>query len=398
MFIRNIETFDVKHFSSSDEYSYSSEFEVEERSGFSNNKKVYPQVNLRECESRKRDSSSARERRYFLKREGDGDKSRCRTSISSDASRERVARHGKIGHLKPEKFDGSTCFETFLVQFDNCAQFNRWNETEKLHYLRWSLKGSAAQMLWGAGDMSFKQLVSRLRSRFGSSDMSFICLIWRSNESLRELAQDIRRLMMLSYFGDKSAMAERLAKEYFVAALEDPDLELKVGEREPQTLDSALKTAQRLEVFRNAVRQRRQRAARHVSKLPDSWSDVAVEHVAKIEHDISKKDIPNIEPTTRTQQKSGKDRPKVTTKKERKERAKQNRVAAVSDSDSWRSDLLKKVQELELAQQAVEANTKKIAAENEALNKEVKRLRRIEQLCAVPAPPPPLSFTDDRRN
>lgn len=132
--------------------------------------------------------------------------------------------------------------------------------------------------------------------------------------------------------------------------------------------------------------------------MPDSWSDVAVEHVAKIEHDISKKDIPNIEPTTRTQQKSGKDRPKVTTKKERKERAKQNRVAAVSDSDSWRSDLLKKVQELELAQQAAEANTKKIAAENEALNKEVKRLRRIEQLCAVPAPPPPLSFTDDRRN
>jgi len=156
--------------------------------------------------------------------------------------------------LKPEKFDGSTCFETFLVQFDNCAQFNRWNETEKLHYLRWSLKGSAAQMLWGAGDMSFKRLVSRLRSRFGSSDMSFICLIWRSNELLRELAQDIRRLMMLSYPGDKSAMAERLAKEYFVAALEDPDLELKVGEREPQTLDSALKTAQRLEVFRNAVR------------------------------------------------------------------------------------------------------------------------------------------------
>jgi len=43
------------------------------------------------------------------------------------------------GRMKPEKYDGSTCFETFLVQFNNCAQFNQWDEMEKLHYLRWSL-------------------------------------------------------------------------------------------------------------------------------------------------------------------------------------------------------------------------------------------------------------------
>ena len=87
---------------------------------------------------------------YSRKGEGDGEKSHCRTSISTDTSTDRLVRRRKIGHLKPEKFDGTTCFETFLVRFDNCAQFNRWDETEKLHYLRWSLKGSAAQMLWGA--------------------------------------------------------------------------------------------------------------------------------------------------------------------------------------------------------------------------------------------------------
>ena len=362
-------------------YSYDSETEVEERNGFNNNKRVSRQ-------------GSAREKRDFLKREGDGEKSHDRTSIASDTSSDGVVRHRKIGHLKPEKFDGSTCFETFLVQFDNCAQFNRWNETEKLHYLRWSLKGSAAQMLWGAGDMSFKRLVSRLRSRFGSSDMEeryqaeLQCRRRRSNESLRELAQDIRRLMMLSYPGDRSVMAERLAKEYFVAALEDPDLELKVREREPQTLDSALKTAQRLEVFRNAVRPRRQRAARQIVELPDSWSDVSVEHVAKIENDLPKTDIANIELTTPTQRNGGKDRPKVTKKKEHKKRAEENRAAAVSNNDSWKGDLLKKVHELELAQQGAEATTKKIAAENEALNKEVERPRHIEHLRAVPAPPP----------
>ena len=75
-------------------------------------------------------------------------------------------RYGKKsgGYMKPEKFIGTSCFETFLVQFDNCAKFNCWSETDKLQYLRWSLTGTAAQMLWGTEDMSFQQLVAKLRS------------------------------------------------------------------------------------------------------------------------------------------------------------------------------------------------------------------------------------------
>ena len=46
--------------------------------------------------------------------------------------------------------------------------------------------------------------------------------------------------MMLAYPGDRSAMAERMAKEHFICALDDPELELKVKEKKPQTLDSAL--------------------------------------------------------------------------------------------------------------------------------------------------------------
>jgi len=57
------------------------------------------------------------------------------------------------------------------VQFNNCAQFNRWNNSEKLHYLRWSLTGVAAQMLWETEDMSYRRLLAKLRSRFGSLDM-----------------------------------------------------------------------------------------------------------------------------------------------------------------------------------------------------------------------------------
>jgi len=183
--------------------------------------------------------------------------------------------------MKPEKFNGTTCFETFLVQFNDCLQYNQWDDRDKLLYLRWSLTGIAAQMLWGTEKMSYQQLVERLRSRFGSLDMEekyqteVQCRRRRPDGSLRELAQDIRRLMMLAYPGDRSAMAERLAKEHIICALEDPELELKVREKEPQTLDSALKAAQRLEVFKSAVRQRnnaRQRLARKVTETAELTS------------------------------------------------------------------------------------------------------------------------------
>ena len=275
-------------------------------------------------------------------------------------------RRHKKGYMKPEKYDGSTCFETFLAQFQNCAEYNEWDECEKLSYLKWCLKGSAAQMLWGAQDMTYKKLVLRLRSRFGSADHEeryqsvLQCRRRRQNESLGELAQDIRRLMMLSYPGDQSPIAESLAKEHFIVALEDPELELKVREREPRTLDSALKVAQRLEVFRTAVRQPRLCDVRQVT---ENQKEPFIETVAKVERDV----------------------PKAAALESREVH---RETSGENVQDSWRENLLKRVKELEQAQQASEANTKKLIADNEVLNKEVERLRHVEHLRAVPAPPP----------
>jgi len=163
-------------------------------------------------------------------------KYRYETDNQNDISPERYyskhrygSSHRSLGWMKPEKFDGTSCFETFLVQFNNCAQFNRWDDVDKLHYLCWSLTGPAAQMLWGTEEMSFCQLIARLRSRFGSLEMEekyqaeLQCRKRSAGESLRELAQDIRRLMILAYSDDRSPMSERLAKEHFIAAINDPE-------------------------------------------------------------------------------------------------------------------------------------------------------------------------------
>ena len=72
----------------------------------------------------------------------------------------------------------------------------------------------------------------------------------------------------------------------------------------------------------------------------------------------------------------------------------------MSSDNAWKDELREKIRKVELAQQAAEAETKSFTAENEALNKEVERLRHLEQLRAVPVMPQPptlLLVTEDLR-
>ena len=48
-------------------------------------------------------------------------------------------------------YNGSTCLETFLKKFENCAVYFRWNSEDKLFHLRGSLEGPAGEVLWAAG-------------------------------------------------------------------------------------------------------------------------------------------------------------------------------------------------------------------------------------------------------
>ena len=76
-------------------------------------------------------------------------------------------------------------------------------------------------------------------------------------------------------------MAQRLAKEHLIVAIDDSELELKVREKEPQNLDAAVMYAQRLETFKYSVRQRHQRYVRKVSSSPNSRSSSSAERITK---------------------------------------------------------------------------------------------------------------------
>ena len=152
----------------------------------------------------------------------------------SDGSRQRERRAKKIAPnrwMKPEKFDGKGSLETFLYQFDNCSKYNGWDVVDKGVHLRWSLSGTAAQLLWGTEDMAYDQLVEKLRNRFGGKGLEEKFqneLRYRRRargEALRELAQDVQRLMALAYPGERSSLSEHIARDAFLSALDDADLE-----------------------------------------------------------------------------------------------------------------------------------------------------------------------------
>ena len=54
--------------------------------------------------------------------------------------------------VKPEKFSRSgTSFHSFMAQFENSCEINRWTVQEKLLMLRSSLTGNALSILWDIG-------------------------------------------------------------------------------------------------------------------------------------------------------------------------------------------------------------------------------------------------------
>ena len=71
-------------------------------------------------------------------------------------------------------------------------------------------------------------------------------------ESLQALHADITRLMALAFPKDDSQLSKRIARDYFLTALGDPELEIKVREREPPDLQAAYKTAIRLETLKRS--------------------------------------------------------------------------------------------------------------------------------------------------
>ena len=160
--------------------------------------------------------------------------------------------------MKLEKFDGSVRIESFLAKFEICSRHNQWKEADRMDNLQCALTGEAAQILWDMGAegvKTSKNLIRQLQARYGSANQTALYrtqLKFRrrqKGETLAELVNDVRRLIVLAYPGPSSSMKEALACEAFLEALNDKELAMKIREKEPPTLEEAYQFAMRLEAY-----------------------------------------------------------------------------------------------------------------------------------------------------
>ena len=79
----------------------------------------------------------------------------------------------------------------------------------------------------------------------------------KPDETLQSLHSDIRRLAALAFPKVDYRTREVISCDYFLDAIGDPDAALKIRERHPENLDSALRIALQLEVWlKDSVRLR----------------------------------------------------------------------------------------------------------------------------------------------
>jgi len=179
-----------------------------------------------------------------------------------DCPREKVEINCKI---KPQLYDGSDDLDEYLTQFNILAELHGWNSKTKALFLASSLSGGARALLNEMSDYdchNYDSLVEALKSRFGSTHRSEVfraelqTRVRFRNETLPELAQAIKKLTRRAYPGTPPVVRDTLALDYFIDAIPESEIRLRLREVGPKTINEAENIAVRLEALRVADRQK----------------------------------------------------------------------------------------------------------------------------------------------
>ena len=142
---------------------------------------------------------------------------------------------------------------------------NGWTDREKARFLAISLTGPARHVLSGLEPThlnDYNRLVTALQARFdpvGRHELHRVELRNRqrkANESLSELADDIRIMVERVYPDLAAAARDRMAKDHFIDALNDSETRTRVLQMRTATLDEALAAAVELEALQRAEKER----------------------------------------------------------------------------------------------------------------------------------------------
>ena len=164
---------------------------------------------------------------------------------------------------KLPEYNGDIPWEDYFSQFKILRFAYDWNDDEAALYLIASLRGPATSVLSnvpsrkGAG---YTVITQALQRRFGKSFTTEVykarlkARYRKKGESLSQLAQDIETLVhrsysVIRYVPAPPVLIEDLAKDHFIRALNEREIQLYVMQAHPRTLSEALASALEYESF-----------------------------------------------------------------------------------------------------------------------------------------------------
>ena len=199
--------------------------------------------------------------------------------------KETVEPSKKSGFItKPATFDGSTSWIDYRTHFDMCAEINNWTIQQKGLYLGVSLRGLAQGVLGNLpveDQKDFEALSRALSERFSPESQTELYRAqlkereWKHGENVAEFGQRILRLTTLAYPRADQNLITSLAMGFFMDAISDAEMRLKIQQTRPKDLNEAVKVAVELEAFDRAERQRRgQKYVRQADAQMDGNSEL----------------------------------------------------------------------------------------------------------------------------
>jgi len=154
------------------------------------------------------------------------------------------------------KFDGSSDWDAYLVQFKIVAEANGWSLDEKRVQLISKLEGEAARILarlcpTDQGDLfAITQALSRRFSSTGP-DSYFMNLlsqrVQKPGETVQQLADEIESLAIRAFPNADSYTFQSLGMYHFINALESATVRQELRKNRPRTLNAAVGRAIELE-------------------------------------------------------------------------------------------------------------------------------------------------------
>ena len=192
----------------------------------------------------------------------------CQNNNESTEKRTETAEPNKKSSFKtkPATYDGSTSWIDYRSHFDMCAELNNWTIQQKGLYLGVSLRGLAQGVLGNLPlekQKDFEELSKALSERFSPESQTELYRAqlkereWKHGENVAEFGQRILRLTTLAYPKADPCLINSLAMGFFVDAISDSEMRLKIKQTRPKDLNEAVKVAVELEAFDRAERQRR---------------------------------------------------------------------------------------------------------------------------------------------